>query len=588
MVDELFGHGTLFEACEGAEDRAKVPDWQGVVGSGAPGWANACASLGRWRIVSGMRMLLSLVVLCLTVLVVGCDDAPSQCTFNSDCAAGEQCVDRTCLPQCREDRDCPTGVCSNGACLPPDGEGDATADAADPTLDARVRDSGLADAQLGDVGPADMAVDAAPRPDGQGDLTGQVHFRLYDDSILPVARPIVYWTFPNERPEPLTRGASCDCGYPVTAARGDADGRFMLRNIPAGPIWLVVQKGAFRRIVEVQVRPDVQTPLPEAVTALPVRHDPGMGLEIPQMVIGTGRFDPIEDVFAKLRLGPISPTFHFDYAVYEQDPTAWGVELMVYQQPRVLEDNGDALAAPSFLALLQDADRMVGYDFLFGPCADTNDYATALTSPVVRANLSQYVNNGGKLYSTDYSYLLVEQPFPAYVDFAAPEGANGNADGQVGDLDTMQTASDGTLRYASQNQAGPLDLRAWLNALMITAQGIVETEGNWVNVNGVGTVEQCCRDGQRVPVTPEIVMSGPNGVDSLFDDFGPSHDAWHAAEAVGANRPHTLRFPYGCGEVMYSTYHTVEDARAILSPQELVLLYLILEIGECNLDPIKE
>ena len=559
-----------------------MPDWQGVVGSETWDRANACATQGRWRIVCGMRILL-----CLLFLAVGCDDSPSQCTFNSDCAASEQCVNRTCLPQCREDRDCPSGACVGGSCLLPEGEGDATADAADGTPDARVSDSALADAQPSDMA-ADMAVDAAPRPEGQGDLAGQVHFRLYDDSILPVARPIVYWTFPNERPELLNRGARCDCGYPVTAARGDADGRFMLRNIPAGPVWLVVQKGAFRRIVEVDVVPNVQTALPEAVTALPVRHDPEMGLEIPRMVIGTGRFDPIEDVFAKLRLGPISPTFQFDYARYAQDPTAWGVELMVYQQPRELEDNGEALVAPSFLALLQDADRMVEYDFLFGPCAGTNDYATALTSPVVRANLSQYVNNGGKLYSTDYSYLLVEQVFPEYVDFAAPDGADGNADGRVGDLDHMQTASEGTLRYASQNKASPLDLRAWLNALMITAQGIVETEGNWVNVNGVGTVEQCCRDGQRVPVTPEVVMSGPNGVDPAFGDFGPSHDSWGEAEAAGANHPHTLRFPYGCGEVMYSTYHTVEDARAILSPQELVLLYLILEIGECNLDPIKE
>lgn len=522
-----------------------------------------------------------LIVTVLFLFGAGCDDgsgADPECTYNSDCPVGQQCVDRRCVAECVEDRDCPSGACVDGACT-------AAADAAPTPDDMRPGD----DSAIADMAPIDMGrPDAAPRPEGMGTLAGQVHFRLYDDSILPVARPIVYWTFPADRPAPLQRGATCDCGYPVTAARGDTDGRFELRNVPAGPVWLVIQKGAFRRIAEVNVQPNVQAVVPEEITALPVRHDPAAGEEIPRIVIGTGRFDPIEDVFAKLRLGPMSPTFHFDYAAWEQDPSAWGVELMVYQQPRVLEDNDLTLAAEPFLSLLQDPDRMFGYDFLFGPCADTDDYATALTSPVVRMHLEQYVNNGGKLYSTDYSYLLVEQTFPPYVDFAAPEGQDGNADGRVGERAAMQIASQGTLRYASQNRAGPDDLRGWLNALGISAQGIVQTEGNWVNLNGVGTVEQCCRDGQRVPVTPDVVMSGPNGVDPPFGDFGPSHDSWQAAEAEGANRPHTLRFPYGCGEVMYSTYHTVEEAQAVLSPQELVLLYLILEIGECNLDPIKE
>ncbi|MGK0357870.1 MAG: hypothetical protein ACI9U2_000153, partial [Bradymonadia bacterium] len=208
------------------------------------------------------------ILLCLLLLAVGCDDSSPPCPANRECVFGDSC-NQLCFPQCRSGRDCPSNRCVGGACAPPGVDVGVDLGDADMTLDARASDAGLGDAQ-----PVDMAVDAAPRPEGQGDLTGQVHFRLYDDSILPVARPIVYWTFPNERPEPLTRGASCDCGYPVTAARGDADGRFMLRNIPAGPIWLVVQKGAFRRIVEVQVRPDVQTPLPEAVTALPVRQDP--------------------------------------------------------------------------------------------------------------------------------------------------------------------------------------------------------------------------------------------------------------------------------------------------------------------------
>lgn len=531
---------------------------------------------------------------CFVVLLAlgACDDGAASgeaCVYHSDCPAAQICAGGRCLPECREARDCMGGAaCVDGACVagdaaPPDGArpGDAAADGAPP-----------ADAGADAAADAAPGPDAAPRPAGRGDITGQIHFRLFDDTLLPVARPIVYWTFPADRPAPLTRGATCDCGYPPTAITGEVDGSFSLRNIPAGPIWLVVQKGSFRRIRQVEVQAGVQRALPLEVTELPVRHDPDGGDEIPRLVVGTGRFDAIEDIFAKLRLGPITPTFGFDYHAWMADPGAYGVELMLYQQPREL-DRGDGqppLAAPSFLELLSTPEVLNTYDFVFAPCASWHDYATLLTSAAVRAGLSRYINLGGKLYVTDFAYDLIEQTFPAYIDFAAPDGRDGNADGHVGDPAYMSTAAYSTLMYSSENRALDPDLAAWLIELGASPDGDVLTTGNWVNLNGVGTVDQCCVEGRPVPVTPEVVMSGPNGHDPFIGDFGPTHPSWEAAEAAGANRPHTLRFDYGCGGVMYSTYHTVDHQvrQAGLAAQELVLLYLILEVNECNLHPIKE
>ncbi len=204
--------------------------------------------------------------------------------------------------------------------------------------------------------------------------------------------------------------------------------------------------------------------------------------------------------------------------------------------------------------------------------------------------MRQFVNNGGKLYATDYAYDLIEQVFPRYVHFAAPDGADGDADDHIGDPDHMGTAAYGTLMYESHNRALDPKLAAWLEAVGASDDGFVRTTGNWVNLDGVGTDAQCCIDGMPVDVTPDVVMSGPNGVEPPFGQFGPSHETWNEAEGEGANRPHTLRFPYGCGGVMYSTYHTVDHQlrQAAISPQELVLLYLILEVNECNLNPIKE
>ncbi|MCB9540385.1 MAG: hypothetical protein H6704_29565 [Myxococcales bacterium] len=532
--------------------------------------------------------------LLLVWVATGCEDSgggAAACVYNSDCPVGQMCALNLggCVAECRADRDCARGACVGGACVEGDAapgtDGPPSPDAA-PRPDATAPDA-AADATGGaDAAPADAA---APRPPGFGALTGQVHFRLFDDRVLPVARPTVYWAFPDDPIPPLPGQASCDCGYPPTAATGEVDGTFTLRNLPAGPVWLVVQKGHFRRVRRVEVRADETVTLPLEVTELPVRDDPAAGDSVPRIAIGTGRFDAIEDIFAKLRLGPITPLFGFDYDAYMADPDAWGVDLFLYQQPRALDDDDRALAAPDFLAHLSSLEDALAYHFTFAPCAEYGPYGTWLTSRDNRQLLERYVNFGGKLYVTDYSYDLLEQVWPTYVDFAAPDGREGNADGHVGDPDYLGEAAYGTLMYASQNRALDPDLAAWLDVVGVSPDGRVQTSGNWVNLNGVGGGEQCCRDGAPVEVTPTVVMSGPNGVDPFIGNFGPSHPTWDAAEAEGANRPHTLRFPFGCGEVMYSTYHTVDDQRrtADLRPQELVLLWLILEINECNLDPIK-
>jgi len=456
---------------------------------------------------------------------------------------------------------------------------------------ARDAAGGAQDAAADAGGTADVAsADVSRPPVGTGTLTGVVYFRLHDGSRLPVAEPVVYHVAEALVLAPLDRASSCDCGYPEGAYTGSFEGRFTLTDVPAGWVRLVVQKGSFRRNRRVWVEADEVTEVPAQITELPVRHDPPGGDEVPNIVIGTGRFDAIEDIFAKLRMGPITPSFTFDYEAYMEDREAWGVTLMLYQQPREMEDNGKELIAPDFGQLLSDPQTLPRWHFVFAPCAEYDTYGRLLTSAAVRGSIREFVNGGGKLYVTDYAYDVVEQVFPEYIDFAAPDGRDGNADGHVGEPDYMGTAAYGTLMYSSHNKAQDPQLAAWLRSAGGTDDGQVGTTGNWVNLNGVGAGRQCCVDGEPVEVTPDVVMDGPNGVDPMFGSFGPSHETWEEADAAGANHPHTLRFPYGCGEVMYSTYHTVDpdERQAGLAPQELVLLYLILQISECNENPIKE
>lgn len=428
------------------------------------------------------------------------------------------------------------------------------------------------------------------RPPGTGALAGLVHFRLYDGQTLPVANPIVYWTLPEDRPEPFEGGLTCECGSPAGSVRGGVDGRFRMTDVPAGDVYLVIQKGRFRRSRLVNVPLDGTLVVPTELTELPVVSDPDNGDEIPDIVVGLGRYDSIEDVFAKLRMGPITSDYGFDYQEYMDDPTAWGISLALYQQPRELDDADWEVDAPDFLALLRDRSAMAEHNIIFAPCADVDRYETLFASESARDNVERFVYDGGKLYVTDYSYDVLEQPFAEYIDFRGPGGGDGNADGHVGEAEFMGIATEETRPYPSQNRSQDPQLTEWLETLGAATDGIVETEDNWVNVRGVDTVGQCCDDqGSWVDVTPEVVMSGPNRVPGA-NATPPTHETWSAAEAAGANKPHTLRFDYGCGEVMYSTYHTIDPRwrQPDLHPQELVLIYLIMEIGECNPEPIKE
>jgi hypothetical protein len=46
-------------------------------------------------------------------------------------------------------------------------------------------------------------------------------------------------------------------------------------------------------------------------------------------------------------------------------------------------------------------------------------------------------------------------------------------------------------------------------------------------------------------------------------------------------RPMAITGQYGCGRMMYSTFENSSTAHLGLNPQELILLYMILEIGVC-------
>ena len=127
------------------------------------------------------------------------------------------------------------------------------------------------------------------------------------------------------------------------------------------------------------------------------------------------------------------------------------------------------------------------------------------------------------------------------------------------------------------------DLLAWLQALPAQLKDIgggAPTLNNLPNVDFI-------HNWSGVDEMPEVIVQDAEG-----EDVNVGHHVWAegtCSVCAPANtvRPMTSTASYGCGRMMWSTYHTTgtDQPNTRLTPQELVLLYTILEIGVCFDEP---
>ncbi|MCD6497514.1 MAG: hypothetical protein J7M25_04315 [Deltaproteobacteria bacterium] len=364
--------------------------------------------------------------------------------------------------------------------------------------------------------------------------------------LFPVSGAIVAaYTAP---PEAIPDHVYCEpCAEPgVAHVFSNPDGSFELSVMPGGHFWLSVQKGQFRHVQEYSVPGGAGTyVLTDDYTTLPSRTDPDKGDTIPKIALATGSYDHMEDIFGKVGMGSVDPADGtFD----------WGSEQGIFD----VYDNGGDGSGPSFSDLLHDVNKMEQYHIIFVPCSDgVSDY----TDSDVQDNMKQYVWDGGKWYIADWSEEWVNSAWPEFLDF-------GNCGSDWGTGDELDC--DGSPEYDSvPGHALDPDLAAWLAAQGISPDAL-SLEENWDEISGI--------------------HEGFVGYDPEHGQ-GPNHElymlprVWVEGPVDGATRPLTVSWPYNCGRVLYTTYHSVGamgGTHSGLLPQEEILFYLVMEIGLCQ------
>ncbi|EDM74477.1 hypothetical protein PPSIR1_03098 [Plesiocystis pacifica SIR-1] len=419
-------------------------------------------------------------------------------------------------------------------------QGDDNADTNDdgPLLD--MDGGGNAEASADDGGDDECGPQELPTPDAT--LTGTVYAPNLE---LPISGALVYVT-DDDLVEPVPDGVYCaecvelGCETPFTLT--NADGSFELNTVSGPGQKLVVQKGQFLRVVDFDVPPG-NTPVGPNFTNLPGQWNPAQGMYIPRIAVYQTNPDKVYNVLAKFGMGSVDANGNLIQGT----------------------ENFDLISDTDQGAFLDNLDLMSQYHIIFVPCAATKYWSGAPSVPAARAqNIRAYVEAGGKLYATDHSNEYIEETFPTYQEFNSPA------------MPDIQPA------YTSIAIVVDAELLAWLEALPNALKDIgggqptlfmlpaIETVLNYSGIDQINEILVEDAEGELVNVGPKSFVEGP----CSSCDVNPQQQ-----------RPMAITGQYGCGRMMYSTFENSSTSHAGLNPQELVLLYMILEIGVCFGEP---
>ncbi len=125
-------------------------------------------------------------------------------------------------------------------------------------------------------------------------------------------------------------------------------------------------------------------------------------------------------------------------------------------------------------------------------------------------NIRQYIQNGKSMYASDWAYCFVEKPFPEYIDFFGEDTIDGDAKVGNAEVVTASVLADDLIYQLGKNT---MEINFDLGA--------------WVVMDGVSS-------------NTEIMIKA-----NVHDIYGQELP----------NRPVMVRFNYGTGRVLYTSFH---------------------------------
>jgi hypothetical protein len=363
-----------------------------------------------------------------------------------------------------------------------------------------------------DAAPEDAGVPAPDAPTFGGNVAPPVEVTFTGtvyapNGNLPLSNALVYFT--TTAPDPIPAGAYCDECVKLpegTFALSAADGTFEIAaQTPTGKYFLVVQKGQFRRVRKIEIEKGGTFKTDRDDTTLPGRSNVAKGDDVPRMVVlkDDADYDQIDESLRKL-----------------------GITEFEIKTDR---------------SLLENQTQLMKYHVVFVPCGTQDDPLSAAAQS--KQNLVKFVEAGGKLYVTDWSYEFVRQPFTGFVSWE-------------GETPTLGSATGGL--WDAPAKAVDPGLADWLAA---TGDATFSVEGNWTTITRVSSRPGKDPKGQAVDIAPKVWVT--------------------ATKEDGTVHPTTVSFEDQCGRVLFSTYHTESGSGGGLLAQEKALLYVLLEVGVC-------
>jgi len=389
----------------------------------------------------------------------------------------------------------------------------------------------------GTFDPTDSGAEAG-KPTAVGYLSGKV---VAPEGTVPISQALVYLT--DRAPEPIPAKAYCDTCVKLSALDGygysKPDGTFEVPIYKTGKQFLVVQKGQFRRVREVTLVEGDQRADPQQ-TRLPPKNDAALGDTVPKIAMVVGGFDHIDRTMQKLGLE--------EFYRYGDAPVGFpggGPGIRTNKSANDLMGS-DAELAQNHIVLLPCA--AFGYD---DRQSQGGGFVCNGPTSGQKSAFRSYVDGGGKLYVTDFSYEAVRQTWPGFITWfdAGMRPLPDNATG-------MGTACRGGAED-TPGVVGDTGLGAWMSAI---GHSSVTLEASWSRMQKVNPQPGVDATGKAVTITPKV---------------------WMSSQVGGQTYPATVSFEQKCGRVLMSSYHCEGDSGAGLLAQEKALLYVLLEVGVC-------